>query len=150
MLFDVRLGWQNKERKVPLTENTIFRLASLTKPITSAAVLTLVDQGKIELEDMVSKYLPEFSSLTVYGNREEHEITVAQLLSHTSGMSGGFEQGPVGELYRRHYQKSFSDLASYAVSYASLPLQQPPGTGFIYSHGPDVLAYLVEKVSGLS
>jgi CubicO group peptidase (beta-lactamase class C family) len=148
-VFQSFLGYQNIKDKTPVQPNTIFRLASLTKPITSIALLTLVDKGTINLEDKLSDYLPEFKNLKVYGKNEAAgPITIRQMLAHYSGMSSGLEPDEVGVLYRQHYQLEFDNLKDFAISFSTLPLTEQPGTKFIYSHSPDVLAYLIEKVSG--
>ncbi|HMQ69930.1 MAG TPA: serine hydrolase domain-containing protein [Ignavibacteria bacterium] len=150
IIYESHLGLQDNESGKHVSANTIFRLASLTKPVTAVAVLTLAENGLIDPDDYLYNYLPEFKNLKFYNSDEEiTPVTIRQLLTHTSGMSSGLEQDEVGQLYREMYKKDISSLEDLSNSIAGLPLAEKPGTKFIYSHSSDVLAYLVEKVSGL-
>jgi CubicO group peptidase (beta-lactamase class C family) len=163
VVYRTTAGWQDIEAKKPLTDRTIFRIASMTKPITSAAVLMLVDDGKLRTSDPVSKYLPEFRNLRVLVVGKDgkattqparREITVHDLLTHTSGISYTFANRPrLGELYvKAGVSDGISDtpgtIADNVKRLAKLPLAHQPGTAFEYGLNTDVLGRLVEVVSG--
>ena len=150
----------------PMTNDTIFRIASMTKPITSVAVMMLLEEGKILLNDPVSKYLPEFKSPSVLvsdGPNEgqyhlvpvKREITVRHLLDHTSGISYGFWGRP--HLSKLYADAGISDglmqtegtIAEGVRKLARMPLLNQPGESWEYGLNTDVLGRLVEVVSGM-
>ena len=154
-LFEAH-GLMDLDSKRPMAKDSIFRIMSMTKPITAVAVMMMEEEGKLRVTDPVSKFIPQFSRLkvtatpvgfshtspsvdvpTVAANRE---ITIADLLTHTSGMSMGLDLEP----------KPGETLASQMSRYSRLPLIFQPGTDWQYSGiaGPDVLARIVEIVSG--
>jgi len=160
------VGLRDVESGKPLDRATLFRIASMTKPITSAAVMILVDEGKVALGDPISKFLPEFKSPMVLarsagpgGGRSEpvpavREITVHQLLTHTSGLSYRFSDKPVlGPLY---VEAAVSDglcetpgtIGDNVKRLARLPLLSQPGSEWEYSLSTDVLGRLIEVASG--
>ena len=150
----------------PMTDDTIFRIASMTKPITSVAVMMLLEEGKILLNDPISKYLPDFKNPTVLvsdGSNEgqyhmvpaKREITIRNLLDHTSGISYGFWG-------RLHLAKLYADagisdgliqtegtIAQGVQKLARMPLMNQPGEAWEYGLNTDVLGRLVEVVSGM-
>ncbi len=152
----------------PLERSTLFRIASMTKPITSAAVMILVDDGAIRLDDPVSKYLPEFAAPTVLvlgpsaGGapppatvvRAERPITIHHLLTHSSGLSYRFLNPPVLGPY--YVEAGVSDglaetpgtIGDNVRRLARLPLIHQPGAAFTYSLSTDVLGRVVEVASG--
>ena len=156
-------GMQDRETGKPMREDTIFRICSMSKPITSVAVMMLYEEGKFLLDDPVSKYIPEFSNPKVYvkpaigkpytvpANRE---ITIRDLLTHTSGLTYTWDPD-LGQMYRdaqvadglSAYGRTIGDSVK---SLAKLPLLFNPGEKWNYSLGVDVLGYLVEVVSGKS
>jgi CubicO group peptidase (beta-lactamase class C family) len=162
-------GLMDIESKKPMEKDTIFRLASMTKPITGVAVLMLVEEGKIRLNDPVSKFIPEFHDVKVAMPRERpagaapaaaldfftvpanREITIQDLLTHTSGLvstvSGGFGVKLAATMAPRGPADT---LASYVPKLATIPLDFQPGTQWAYSGGagPDTLSRIVEIVSG--
>ena len=162
-------GLMDIESKKPMEKDTIFRLASMTKPITGVAVLMLVEEGKIRLNDPVSKFIPEFHDVKVAMPRERpagaapaaaldfftvpanREITIQDLLTHTSGLvstvSGGFGVKLAATMAPRGPADT---LASYVPKLATIPLDFQPGTQWAYSGGagPDTLSHIVEIVSG--
>jgi CubicO group peptidase (beta-lactamase class C family) len=156
-------GAQDVEAGKEMTTDTLFRIASMTKPVTSVAVMILVDDGKLTVNDPVSKYLPEFKhpKVLVPGSGGEsklvpasREITIHDLLTHTSGLSYRFmAQGPFVELYRDAdicdglIRPAFTS-AENVRHLAALPLLHQPGTAFQYSLSTDVLGRLVEVISG--
>ena len=153
-------GLRDRESNKPMTEDTLFRIYSMTKPVTSVAIMMLYEAGKLKLDDPVSKFIPEFAETKVYtgGGTEspvlvplEREITIANLLSHTSGLTYGiFGQTSVDTLYRIANLYSFNSNVKYAQKVAQLPLRFQPGTRWLYSVATDILGSVVEVASGMS
>ncbi len=142
----------------PMAADSIFRIYSMTKPITSVAALMLYDEGKLKLDDPVAKYLPEFKGLRVHTGKGDEtveakrEMTIRDLMRHTSGLTYGmFGASPVDKLYLENKVMAPSDsLADMARKLGKLPLQCEPGTKFNYSVSTDILGRVVEVVSGKS
>jgi CubicO group peptidase (beta-lactamase class C family) len=159
-------GFQNRENKKPMKTDAIFRIASMSKPITSVAVMMLVEEGKIQLLDPVSHYLPEFKGVqvgveklnTTTGNSEligeppRQEMTIQDLLRHTSGLTYGiFGKSLVKQAYNEaNLFDRNQTLAEFVSKIAKLPLAYHPGTTWEYSHSTDVLGRIVEVVSGVT
>ena len=125
----------------PVQEDTIFRIYSMTKPITSLAVMMLLEEGHIHIDDPIADFIPAFnnSKVSIEGGRtveQESPISIRHLLTHTSGVSAGGHAG------------NDVTLKDYVEAIASSPLQFQPGTTWQYSVATDVLGYLVEVVSG--
>jgi CubicO group peptidase (beta-lactamase class C family) len=151
-------GLMDVESKEPMRKDAIFRMASSTKPVTGAAILMLIEEGKIALTDPVSKFIPEFKAMKVAVEKDgqvelvptEREVRIRDLLTHTSGLvSGGIGQRKAPpELLR--VGEAGATLSESAVRYASIPLDFQPGTRWRYSGlaGIDVLARIVEIASG--
>ncbi|MGE5159644.1 MAG: serine hydrolase domain-containing protein [Gemmatimonas sp.] len=160
-----RFGMRDVEAKLPMTDDTIFRLYSMSKPITAVAAMMLVEDGKLSLDDPVSKYIPAFADVKVgvdapddNGKRSltleplKRPITILDLLRHTSGLTYGFYgKDGVRRLYRHSglYDGTF-DNAEFADRLAKLPLAEQPGTHWDYGHSFDVLGRVIEVVSGQS
>ena len=155
------IGERNVEQHVPMTLDTRFRLASMTKPITSVAVLMLYEEGRLQLNDPVSRYLPEFAQSRVYTGVDDNgsittepakrEITVRDLLTHSSGLGygPGFDaKHSLAKLYGSVNFNMPGTLADKVRALAALPLYFQPGEGWRYSYAHDVLGRLVEVVSG--
>ena len=156
-------GFQDVEAGKEMTTDSLFRIASMSKPVTSVAVMILVDDGRLTVTDPVSKYLPEFKNPKVLmpgsgGDSKlvpaSREITIRDLLTHTSGLTYRFmAQKPFAELYHKAdicdglTRPSFT-LAENVRHLASLPLIHQPGSAFQYSLSTDVLGRLVEVISG--
>jgi len=157
-------GLMDIESKKPMQKYAIFRLASMTKPVTGVAVMMLVEEGKIRLSDPVSKFIPEFREMQVAMPREKgayatpnpgiytipanRQITIHDLLTHTSGLvSGGLGAAQVPKIAPRGPGDT---LANYVPNLAAVPLDFQPGTEWAYSGGagPEVLSRIVEIVSG--
>ena len=143
------VGLQSHESKAPMTERSLFRIYSMTKAVTAVAVMMLVDEKKIRLTDPVSTYLPEFKDVRVQEagtgepRRPSREITVQDLLLHTSGLSHR-----TSELYRRLQVRSRSiGLPQFVVNITKAPLLEDPGSRFRYSEATTVLGRLVEVVA---
>ncbi len=139
---------------LPMTPDTIFRLYSMSKPITSVAAMMLVEDGKLALGDPVSKFIPAFANGKVGIAREplSRPITIEDLLRHTSGLTYGFTgDDPVRTLYAQSglFDGDF-DNAEFAQRIAKLPLAEQPGTSWDYSHSTDVLGRVIEVISGQS
>jgi CubicO group peptidase (beta-lactamase class C family) len=156
------VGFQDIEAKTPMRPDTIFRIASMTKPITSVAVMMLYEDGKLLLTDPVSKYIPSFKNQRVISNGEggaapvaaRREMTIRDLLTHRSGLTYSFlNGGTVGNAYR---QAGISDgltvtpgtIGDNVDKLAAAPLVSHPGTAWNYGLSTDVLGRLVEVVSG--
>ncbi|WP_295445121.1 serine hydrolase domain-containing protein [Sphingorhabdus sp. EL138] len=155
---DIALQWSSG-----VADDAIFRIASMTKPITSVAFMQLVEQGKVALTDPVAKYVPEFAKLGVFvgggGNvpfitrAPSTQMRVVDLLRHTAGFTYSFqEQGNVDAAYRKTDVESWSKNTSQSVidTLAQIPLEFDPGTQWNYSVATDILGILVERISGLS
>ena len=151
-------GWRDIEAQKPLSTDSLFRLASQTKPVTAAAAMILLEQGRFRLDDPIAKYLPEFSDMQVSMPKEDGDgydlvpaarpITIRHLLTHTAGMSdgpSGLAAKARGPLIRRP-----GGLVDLIPSYAKAPLGFQPGEAWQYSPimGINVVGRLVEVVSG--
>jgi CubicO group peptidase (beta-lactamase class C family) len=156
-------GWRDIESNLPIQRDTIFRIASMTKPITSVTALMLVDEGRIALSDPISKYAPEFSQMRVLrspdGPLEETDdcarpITVEDLLTHRSGLTyGSFHRGPIAPAYREALGRDIdSDVApdEWIRRLAQLPLIGQPGSAMYYGASTDLLGFLIARVEGTS
>jgi CubicO group peptidase (beta-lactamase class C family) len=140
----------------PMQLNAIFRMASMTKPITSVAVMMLYEEGYFKLDDPVEKYIAEFKNLKVFSYKDGAGIhvedqkklmTIGDLLKHTSGIASGGENSLVDSIYRKS-NLSDGTLKDMVQKLAKIPLKYQPGTQWQYSRSTDVLAYLVEVISG--
>lgn len=157
IVFSETFGMVDMKANKAMQDDTIFRFYSMSKPITSVAVMILNEEGKIKLDDPVSKYVQEFKGLKVYADSGEHEkptrpMSVRDLLRHTSGLTYGFfGDTPVDRMYReKDIFDRQSSLGDVAGKLGDIPLLYQPGTKWHYSVSTDVLGYLVEKVSGQS
>jgi CubicO group peptidase (beta-lactamase class C family) len=158
-------GVQDTVSKTPMTDQTIFRLFSMTKAITAVASMTLIEDGKIKLDDPVSRYIPSFANVKVGVEKKgadgaptlelvppNRPMTVKDLMTHTSGVTYGFYgDSLVRKAYKAAnlYQGDF-DLAEFAERIAKLPLQNQPGGLWQYGHSTDILARVMEVASGKS
>ncbi len=155
LIYMDRYGMQNIEKSRPMEYNTIFRLASMTKPITSVAVMMLVEEGKLRLDDPVEKFIPAFKKLQVFKAENEtvkpnRPVTVRHLLSHTGGITSGFDPSPAGQFCAKKMKEADPESLEELVStLAETPLAFHPGEGWAYSYSTDILAYIVEQVSGV-
>ena len=156
------LGYQNVEDEIPMQEDTIFRIFSMTKPITGTALMVLHDEGKFELNDTVDKYLPELGGMEVFVSQNDdgnwvtepanHPMTIRELMSHTGGLlyTPPLSRGPVANAYAK---AGINNLFNYTLeesipALADIPLGYQPGTQWVYSISVDVQGYLVERLSG--
>ncbi|MCH2134656.1 MAG: beta-lactamase family protein [Phycisphaerales bacterium] len=137
-----------------LGTDQVIRIYSMTKAITSAAVMQLVEQGKIGLDDPVSMYIPEFKDVQVLVDGElepaRREVTIRDLLTHTSGFTYGFLATPAIAPYYRGKLVGTKNLEEAATRIAGMPLLTEPGSAFVYGLSTDVLGRVVEVGSGMS
>jgi len=158
-------GWQDKEKKIPMRPDSIFRLYSMTKPIVSVAAMILVEEGKLGLQEPVSKYIPEFKDMKVGVESTDaatgkpvltladakRQVTVQDLLRHTSGLTYGVLGQPTAIKKMYNDAGIFSQkwvLADFARAIAKMPLMFEPGSAWEYGHSTDVLGRVVEVASG--
>src|SRR3954468_21198401 len=164
-VYHQSFGVQDVESKAPITDQTIFRLFSMTKAITSVAAMTLLDEGKLKLDEPVSKYIPSFTNVKVGIEKKADDgtktlelvppnrpITVLDLMRHTSGITYGFYGD---SLVRKAYAAAniYSgdfDLSEFLERIAKLPLHNQPGALWQYGHSTDILARIMEVASGKS
>ena len=157
-----RYGLRDVEAALPIEEDTIFRIYSMTKPITSVAVMMLYERGLLHLDDPASEFIPGLKQLEVFesGDAEsyrtvpaEREMTIRDLLTHTSGLTyNHMHAHPLDEMYRQRklLEKPDMTLAGLVCHLSELPLLFSPGTRWNYSVATDVLGHLIEVVSGHS
>jgi CubicO group peptidase (beta-lactamase class C family) len=153
------LGHRDIEAGAPMTRDTIFRIASMTKPVTTVAALMLLEEGKVKLDDPITKWAPEFADMKVLksatGPVEDtypspRDITVEDLMTHRAGLAYAFTS--IGPIAHAH-QKALGDVLTSGMSpdewlkaLGGLPLSYPPGERFHYSHATDVLGFLVGRI----
>lgn len=158
-------GVRDPGTKEPMTPNTIFRIYSMSKPITTVAAMMLVEEGKLQLDDPLSKYIPAFADVKVGVEKKSDDgrtvldlvaakkpITIQDLMRHTSGLTYGFfGEGMVKKAYvDANLLEGDPDNAAFADRLAKLPLAYQPGTTWDYSQSVDILGRVVEVVSGKS
>ena len=164
VLMNEALGYQNVEDQVPMSTDTIFRIFSMTKPVTGTALMMLWDEGKFQLEDPVEKHLPELAGMRVMVEQDEdgnwvtepaeHPMTVRELMSHTGGLAytPPLSQGPVPKAYAEAgiMNLTGASLNESIPALKDIPLTYQPGTQWVYSISVDVQGYMVERLSGMS
>src|SRR4030081_1992335 len=155
-------GFADIERNAPMKDDTIFRIYSMTKPITSVAFMMLVEEGRVALDEPVHKYIPEWKNLGVFQagtapafltRPPARPMLIVDLLRHTSGLTYGFQQrSNVDAAYREmkigEVLKS-GTLQSMVDDLSKIPLEFSPGEAWNYSVSTDVIGYLVGKISGM-
>ena len=153
-------GYRDAEQGLPMQKDTIFRIYSMTKPITSVALMMLYEQGKFQLYDPVSRYIPAFAKTRVlrgYGYmgkelvEQDTPMTIHHLLTHTAGLSYGFfYDTPIDEMYRNSiFRSETATLEEKIIGMADLPLRFQPGTNWNYSIATDVCGYLVQVLADM-
>jgi CubicO group peptidase (beta-lactamase class C family) len=161
IVHEEEIGRFDSERPEPLTSGHLFRIYSMTKPVTAVAIMKLQEQGRLHIDDPVSKYIPAFASVQVYagGPSTSPQLraparapTIADLLSHSSGLTyGAFGNSPVDSMYQRAGLLSPArTLEQFADAVAALPLLFSPGERWLYSVGQDVAGRVVEVASGMT
>jgi CubicO group peptidase (beta-lactamase class C family) len=145
---------------LPMQKDSIFRIYSMSKPITGVAMMMLFEEGKWQLNDPVAKYVPELADLKVYGTdaggnmvlkEQTHALTMRELMSHTGGFTYGyFSNTPVDKLQRdADLLNTDNTLDEFIKRLAKLPLNAQPGSDWHYSISTDVQGYIVQKLSGM-
>ena len=150
------IGMRDIENKKSIERDTIFRIYSMSKPITSVAVMMLYEEGHFQLDTPVSKFIPEFKNMKVYNEDQseildaKREITIKHLLTHTAGLTYGWGNEPVDARYREaNLFQPGTTLVDSIKKLSEIPLVHEPGERWTYGVSVDVLGYLVEVVSGM-
>ena len=154
-------GMKDLASGAPMTDDTIFRIYSMTKPVTGVAMMILYEEGKWHPADPISKYIPEFADVKVFKGVDAngamvteapvHPPTMAELLTHTAGLTYGlFGATPVDKLYGQRNCWAAANLQLQAQCFAGLPLLYQPGSKWVYSVSMDVQGAIIEKLSGKS
>jgi CubicO group peptidase (beta-lactamase class C family) len=165
--YDKAFGWRDMESGVKMTTDTLFRIASQTKAITSVAILMLVEEGKIGLNDPVSRFIPAYAKTSVAARKDgaveivpaRRAITITDLLTHTAGISYGtntdvsaqYEAKGLGPAagYGWYTADKSEDVCTTMERLASLPFVAQPGEQWVYGYNTDILGCVVERASGL-
>ena len=161
VVHETVLGHRDVERGVAATADTVFRIYSMTKPVVSVALMMLVEEGAVALDDPVAKYIPEWKNLGVFQagtlgafatSRPQRAMQVVDLLRHTSGLTYGFQQRTnIDAAYRKLGLENLAgavDLDGMIAALADLPLEFSPGDAWNYSVATDVVGYLVARIAG--
>jgi CubicO group peptidase (beta-lactamase class C family) len=158
---DKAYGFADRESRRPMSTDNLFRLYSMTKPITSVALLTLYEQGLFRLTDPLEKYIPEFRDLQVFAGYDasgnmileapKRKPTIQDAFRHTAGLSGGLGNHAVDGIYQEHGLLMFEldSLSQEIEELGKVPLRYQPGEQWVYGLNHDVQAYLVEVFSGM-
>ena len=150
MVYEAALGYQHPQQQEPLRQDAIFRIASMTKPVTTVAVLLQAQRGKLKLDDEISKYLPLYTRIPLAetGTYCTVPVQIWHLLTHTSGMEAEPEYRTRARSLPMEYKKTLAGSVDY---YASIPVSYEPGTCRRYSGRTtfDILARIVELTSGI-
>lgn len=155
VVYDKTFGLRDIENKKPIEKDTIYRIYSMTKAITSAAAMILVDEGKLRIEDPIAKHLPAFKDAKVWNNGRAvapaSPPTVKDLLCHTTGYSYGGTGIPAVDRLHAKADPFAKDktLAQFATSMASVPMAFEPGNGWMYGVSTDLLGAVVEAAAGV-
>ena len=160
---EAAIGWRDREASAMLERDALFRIASLTKPVTSVAALMLMEEGRFDLDDPISTVAPEFAAPRVLrtpgGSLDdtvpaERAITFRDLLTHRSGLTyGAFHPGPLAGAYTAALGGDIDSEKTpreWIAGLASLPLIDQPGAGFHYGHSTDLLGQLIARMEGVS
>src|SRR6202011_3044268 len=150
------LGHRDVDARTPMLRDTIFRIASMSKPVTTTAALTLLEEGELALDDPVIRWLPEFAEMRVLDDPEgslektspaRRPITVDDLLTHRSGLAYAFSvRGPISRAYLRVRVRQDPD--TWLTELTALPLVHQPGERLTYSHATDVLGIILSRIEG--
>ena len=150
------IGMRDVENKKPVEPDTIFRIYSMSKPVTSVAVMMLYEEGHFQLGTPVSRFIPEFKNMKVYNEDQteildaKKEITIKHLLMHTAGLTYGWGNKPVDQRYKEaNIFERGTTLADMVKKLGDIPLVHEPDERWTYGVSVDVLGYLVEVVSGM-
>ncbi len=172
VIFSDNRGFSDIEEGTPLTKDSLFRIYSMSKPVTGVALMILVERGLISLEDPVYKFIPEFKNTKVYDKKTKsnidlmRSIKIIDLATHSSGLTYSFvDKGKIKEIYENEniypyyvqdnifnvesFEKSYKDVCSFSEKVASLPLVHQPGEKWTYSIGMDILGCVIERASNM-
>lgn len=155
------LGYRDLAAKAPMQRDTLFRIASMSKPVTSVAALMLVEEGKLKLDDPITRWIPELSDMQVLKDATgpidqtypaPRDITVEDLLTHRSGLAYAFtSQGPIAQAHEDVLGPPLGHGITpdeWLAKLGTLPLSYAPGERFHYSHATEVLGFLVARIEG--
>ncbi len=158
VLYQECMGYKNLETKQPLTVDTLFRIASMTKPVTSVLALMLYEEGKFDLNDPITTWFPQFAHMKVFNSQtSDYEdakkiITIFDLLTHTAGFTySGFQKGKLKEDYDRVLGGDIDNALTneeWINGLAGLPLVSQPGALFNYGKSTDLLGILISRIEG--
>lgn len=159
VVSEMKAGIRREADQAPVADDTIWRIYSMSKPVTGVALLTLWEEGVFQLDDPITKYLPEFEGLTLYKGMDaagqpiiepvSRPPTIRELMSHTAGFGYGLRGGdPVNEAFQAKEVFQSPDLKELTTRTASIPLLYPPGETWSYSISVDLQARLVEVITG--
>jgi CubicO group peptidase (beta-lactamase class C family) len=150
------IGYRDVEARTPMQRDTVFRIASMSKPVTTAAAMTLVDEGKLALDDPVTRWGPEFADMRVLEDPDgplnrtspaRRTITIDDLLTHRSGLAYEFSvTGPLSQAHLRLPIRRHPD--TWLAELTALPLVHQPGERMTYSHATDVLGIILSRIEG--
>ena len=156
------VGLRDIEARLPVVRNTIFRIASMSKPVTTAAAMILMERGVLRLEDPITKWAPEFAAMRVLrrpdGSLQDtypapRAITIEDLMTHRAGLAYSFTaQGPMAQALQERFGFEFDSARTpdeWTKTLASLPLSYAPGQRFNYSHSTDLLGVIIGRATGL-
>jgi len=153
LIYFEAYGNRGVDSKVKIKKNDLFRIYSMTKPVTAIAAMQLYEKGKFQLNDPITKYLPELNNLKRYNSKGElidvkTEITMQQLLTHTAGFTYGWGGGPVDKKYGEVKLWESDGSKEFIDKVSSLPLLFEPGTKWHYSIAVDITGVIIERLSG--
>lgn len=150
------LGYRDVDAKLPMQRDTLFRIASMTKPVTVAAAMTLIEEGALALSDRIATWLPEMADMRVLTDPggpldrtvpAQRPITIEDLMTHRSGLAYMFSiRGPLADAYRKLPARQDQDR--WLTELAALPLVHQPGDRLTYSHATDVLGIVLSRLTG--
>jgi len=148
------LGLNNIAAKTPLEEDTIFRIFSMTKPVTAVAMMILHDEGRWRADDPIAKHLPVFGDVSVYDRDKKavaphHAPTMRELMSHTAGLSYGWSEEAYDKAFKAAKVWSAPSLSEFAARIARVPLAYQPGEQWMYSVSMDIQGAIIEALSGM-
>ena len=156
------VGMRNIEAHLPVERNTIFRIASMSKPVTTAAALILADRGVLRLEDPITRWAPEFAAMQVLRRPDgplqdtypaPRAITIEDLMTHRAGLAYSFTaRGPLAQALKQRFGFEFDSARTpdeWVKTLAALPLSHAPGERFNYSHATDLLGAIIGRATGL-
>jgi CubicO group peptidase (beta-lactamase class C family) len=159
VVLTAAVGWRDVEARLPIERDTLFRIASMTKPITSIAALMLFEEGRFALDDPITRWAPEFSQMRVLRSPDgpldqtdpaERLITFEDLLTHRSGLTyGAFHTGPLAQAYEEALGGEVDSHVApddWIAGLAALPLIDQPRSGFHYGHSTDLLGLLLARI----